>query len=89
MRRLTLADLVQLMRECGGTDEVVAPLGDIVDAEFDAIGCDSITLLEVTGRIQREFGVNLVDDVLAAVRTPGELLGMVNEAIGDAATGSA
>lgn len=81
----TPAELIRLMRECGGIDESVVSDVDILDASFDTLGCDSITLLEVIGRVQRAHGVKLGDDVLTAAGTPGELLGLVDRALAGAA----
>lgn len=86
MRAMTPADLLRLMRECGGLEG--DPGTGAVDEAFDTLGCDSIALLEVVGRIQRDYGVNLVDDVLAAVETPAALMELANSAIRDAAPGT-
>jgi act minimal PKS acyl carrier protein len=85
MSELTLTGLMRIMRECAGEYEGMDSGGDILNAEFDALGYDSIALLETAGRIQREYGVSLADDVVAEAKTPRELLGLVNKAIGDAA----
>lgn len=85
MSELTLIGLIGIMRECAGEDEEINLGDDILDAEFDALGYDSIALLEIAGRIQREYRVSLADDVLVEAKTPRELLGLVNRAIGNAA----
>jgi len=85
MSKLTLTGLMRIMRECAGEDENTDFSGDILNADFDALGYDSIALLETAGRIQREYGVNLADDVVTEANTPRALLSLVNKAIDDAA----
>ncbi|HET9255915.1 MAG TPA: acyl carrier protein [Pseudonocardiaceae bacterium] len=79
---LTLTSLINIMRECAGDNEGIDFRSDILDVDFDALGYDSIALLETAGYIQREYGVHLADDVLTTARTPRELLSLVNDAIG-------
>ncbi|GHJ92335.1 actinorhodin polyketide synthase acyl carrier protein [Streptomyces sp. NE5-10] len=74
----TLDDLRRVLREAAGADEGVDLDGDIRDADFDALGYESLALLETAGRIEREWGITLDDDTLGEARTPGALVDAVN-----------
>ncbi|GJF22587.1 MULTISPECIES: acyl carrier protein [Streptomyces] len=74
----TLDDLRRILREAAGADEGVDLDGDILGTEFEALGYESLALLETGGRIEREYGITLDDDTLAEARTPGELVDAVN-----------
>ncbi|MGA6161601.1 acyl carrier protein [Amycolatopsis magusensis] len=77
---LTLDQLRHLLRESAGADEDVDLDGDILDTGFEALGYDSIALIETVARIGRDHGVRLDDDAVTTVRTPRELLELVNDA---------
>ncbi|MEU6102501.1 acyl carrier protein [Streptomyces flaveolus] len=81
----TLDDLRRILREAAGADEGVDLDGDILGTEFEALGYESLALLETGGRIEREYGITLDDDTLAEARTPGELVDAVNARLTDAA----
>ncbi|MFB7589200.1 acyl carrier protein [Streptomyces sp. NPDC056169] len=80
MARLTLDTLLQILRESAGEEEGVDLGGDILDTPFVELGYDSLALLQATGRIERDFGVALPDDVVAEAETPALLLDLVNGA---------
>ncbi|MFE2556132.1 acyl carrier protein [Streptomyces sp. NPDC059352] len=80
MARLTLDTLLQILRECAGEEEGVDLGGDILDTPFVELGYDSLALLQATGRIERDLGVALPDDVVAEAETPALLLDLVNGA---------
>ena len=75
---LELADLIHILRECAGVDEGVDLTGDILDTMFTELGYDSLALLEAASRVEREVGVKLSDDAVAAADTPRALLRLVN-----------
>lgn len=77
---MELADLTALLRECAGEDEAVDLDGDVLDCEFTELGYDSLALLQVIGRIQRDYGVVVPDDAAAEAETPRALLELVNTA---------
>lgn len=52
--------------------------GDVLDADFDDLGYDSLALLETGSRIERQYGIRLDEEALADVRTPRALIGLVN-----------
>ncbi|MFE2935542.1 acyl carrier protein [Streptomyces sp. NPDC059278] len=75
----TLADLKQILLEAAGVEEGIDFDGDVLDTEFEALGYESLALLETGGRIERAYGIDLDDDVLTDAVTPRALIGIVNE----------
>jgi len=75
-----LTDLTRLLRESAGEEEGVDLDGDVLDTDFLELGYDSLALLQVIGRIQREYGVEIPDDAAADAETPRALLDLVNSA---------
>ncbi|WP_399930797.1 acyl carrier protein [Streptomyces kanamyceticus] len=71
------ADLTRLLRESAGEEEGIDLDGDVLDTDFTELGYDSLALLQVIGRIQREYGVELPDSA-AEAETPRALLDLVN-----------
>ncbi|KAA6212470.1 acyl carrier protein [Streptomyces albofaciens JCM 4342] len=78
MTLLTIADLLTLLRECAGEEESVDLGGDVEDVAFDALGYDSLALLNTVGRIERDYGVRLGDDAVEKATTPRALIEMTN-----------
>lgn len=74
----TLEDLRRILREAAGEDEEVDLDGDILDTEFEALGYESLALLEAGSRIEREFGIKLDDETLDETLTPKVLIDVVN-----------
>lgn len=81
MTRLTLNELVTLLHECAGVDESVDMTGDIADIGFDDLGYDSLALFNTVGRIERDYQIQLGDDVVSMAGTPAELVTLVNDAL--------
>ncbi|MFK4070899.1 acyl carrier protein [Streptomyces sp. NPDC029674] len=73
-----LADLTRILLEGAGADDGVDLDGDILDRDFEDLGYESLALLETAGRIEREYGIALDDDVFAENRTPRALIAAVN-----------
>lgn len=80
MTELTLDALRKLMREAGGVDENVDLDGDILHVSFADLGYDSLAVLEIGSRIEREYGVTMPDSALADISTPHQLLEFVRNA---------
>ncbi|MFF5860116.1 acyl carrier protein [Streptomyces sp. NPDC012751] len=78
-QEFTIDDLKRILREGAGADETVDLDGDILDTDFEELGYESLALLETGGRIEREFGITLDDDVFTDARTPRALLGVVSD----------
>jgi minimal PKS acyl carrier protein len=53
--------------------------GDILDVQFEALGYESLALLETGSRIEREYGIALDEDLLTDADTPRALIAVVNE----------
>jgi act minimal PKS acyl carrier protein len=80
-QEFTLDDLRRILREGAGTDDSIDLDGDIADAEFTALGYDSLALLETGTRIEREYDIRLGDAAMTDAVTPGELITIVNAAL--------
>jgi minimal PKS acyl carrier protein len=77
----TLDDLKLILREGAGTGEDVDLEGDILDAEFEALGYESLAMLETGSRIERQYDITLDEEALAEARTPRALISLVNDHI--------
>ncbi|MFD8822421.1 acyl carrier protein [Streptomyces sp. NPDC059605] len=75
----TLDDLKLILRTGAGTDEGVDLDGDILDTDFEALGYESLAMLETGSRIEREYDITLDEEALAETRTPRALVAFVNE----------
>ncbi|MEU2114632.1 acyl carrier protein [Streptomyces sp. NPDC058700] len=82
----TLENLKRILREGAGADENVDFDGDILDADFEDLGYESLAILETCGRIEREYGITLDDSVVSDVRTPRRMVEVVNEHLGQPAS---
>lgn len=76
---MTIDELRRILVECAGGDENAPELaGDIAEADFEELGYDSLALIETASRIERDFGVKIPEEQLIEVKTPNELIGIVN-----------
>lgn len=78
MTEVTIDYLRELMRACAGEDESGRFDGDIAETKFIDLGYDSLALLETAARIKREYGVEIADDEIGDIETPGALIEHVN-----------
>jgi act minimal PKS acyl carrier protein len=78
MSEFTVNDVRRILRDVAGADESVDLDGDIADTTFADLGYDSLALLEAAARVQRDLEVRLADDQLLAIRTPRELVELVD-----------
>ncbi|WP_409491263.1 acyl carrier protein [Amycolatopsis sp. cmx-11-12] len=78
---MQLRELTSILRESAGEEEGVDLDGDILDTPFEELGYDSLALFNTVGRIEREMGIALPDDVVAEATTPRFLLDRVNTAL--------
>lgn len=74
---MTIDDLRTILVACAGESDGVLD-GDIRDVDFDELGYDSLALMETAARIRSDFGVTIPDERIAELRTPGEILELVN-----------
>lgn len=75
----TLDDLRRILLEGAGADEGVDLGADILDVQFEALGYESLALLETGSRIEREYGIDLDEDALTNADTPRALIAAVNQ----------
>jgi act minimal PKS acyl carrier protein len=66
------------MRGYAWEDESAQPFEQAPDQPFDELGYDSLALLETHSRIRRDYGVELSEDDLSEIKTPQELVDLVN-----------
>ncbi|MEU3191079.1 MULTISPECIES: acyl carrier protein [Streptomyces] len=85
MSEFTQRELAEKLLECAGEAED-ADVSDeaVLDTPFLELGYDSLALLQVTGVIKREYGVELSDDAVVEAETPRLLLKMINANLPDA-----
>jgi act minimal PKS acyl carrier protein len=81
---LTIDDLGRILTEVAGRDDGVNLSGGIDETSFEELGYDSLALMEMAARIERDYGVKIGDDELADLRTPGAVLGAVNHGLAQA-----
>ncbi|MFF4501940.1 acyl carrier protein [Streptomyces sp. NPDC001401] len=81
--QFTEDDLKRILHAAAGAEEEGAADGDFLDLEFEALGYESLALLETCSRIEREYGVSLADDTLADAITPRLLVEAVNRHLGE------
>lgn len=84
MPRFTIDNLITVMRECAGEEESINLTGDIDHVRFDALGYDSLALLETVAHISREYGIPLPDDMVGSISTPAEFIEIVNRKLEEA-----
>ncbi|GGQ46541.1 acyl carrier protein [Streptomyces mutabilis] len=81
-QEFTLQDLKRILLDGAGADESVDLDGDILDTDFEQLGYESLALLETGGRIEREYGVELHDEIFTDNPTPRALVAAVNAQLG-------
>ncbi|MGH3991132.1 MAG: acyl carrier protein [Pseudonocardiaceae bacterium] len=85
MSKVTIDDVRRILIDCAGDIGTPELHGDISALEFDDLGYDSLALLETSARIEQEFGVQIPEEQITEVKTPQELLDLVNTSLVDAA----
>ncbi|WP_228771697.1 acyl carrier protein [Actinokineospora iranica] len=78
---MTTEDLRRVLIECAGEAEQDVLSGDIADVEFDDLGYDSLALMETAARIAQDYGVQIPDERIVELRTPREVLELVNNSL--------
>ncbi|WP_433203657.1 acyl carrier protein [Nocardia sp. CA-107356] len=82
---MTITELRRILVECAGGDDIAELDGDIATLDFEQLGYDSLALIETASRIQRDFGVMIPEEQLIDVKTPQELIDIVNSQLPGAA----
>ncbi len=77
MTQFTLDDLRRILREGAGDAGTLD--GDITDVPFTDLGYDSLAMLELSSRVEREYAVPIPDDAALAMRTPGAAVAYIND----------
>ncbi|MEU5790192.1 acyl carrier protein [Micromonospora purpureochromogenes] len=80
MSTMTIDDVRRILVACAGETDAAAFDGDIDGVEFEELGYDSLALMETAARIEQEYGVRIPDERIADLRTPRELVDLVNDA---------
>jgi act minimal PKS acyl carrier protein len=84
---MTIDRLRRILVACAGGDEDAPELdGDFAGVEFEELGYDSLALIETASRIQRDFGVTVPEEQLIDVKTPQELIDIVNRLVAGTAS---
>jgi minimal PKS acyl carrier protein len=78
---MTFDDLRSILIECAGEADNGPFSGDMADVEFDMLGYDSLALMETAARIAAEYDVRIPDERIVELRTPREVLDLVNGAL--------
>ncbi|RKE17913.1 acyl carrier protein [Streptomyces sp. TLI_171] len=78
MANLTLAELIDLLNECNDWEDPVEPTEDVLDQPYDALGYDSLTLLNAISKLERKYGIELPATITSEAKTPRELLAAVD-----------
>jgi minimal PKS acyl carrier protein len=89
MPEMTLEELRVILVDCAGEDETIDVSGDIADVGFDALGYDSLALLEMAARIEQIRLVKIPDGVVDDLKTPRTVLDLVNAMLVAAVAGTA
>lgn len=79
MSELTLPVLVEIFRQCAGEAEGVdLKSEDVGDVELNALGYDSLALLEAISQVERKYSIGM-PDAEARIRTLNQFLDQANE----------
>jgi act minimal PKS acyl carrier protein len=83
MKEFTLDDLRETLRASVGLAENIDLAGDIKDVEFADLGYDSLAVLELAGQVQRHYGVQIPDEAVAQIPTPGKAVEFINKRLAE------
>ncbi|MGH3932186.1 MAG: acyl carrier protein [Pseudonocardiaceae bacterium] len=85
MSKITIDDVRRILVTCAGDIGIAELPGDVATLEFDDLGYDSLALMETAARIEQEFGARIPEEQITEVKTPQELLELVNMSLVEAA----
>ncbi|MEV6674493.1 acyl carrier protein [Streptomyces sp. NPDC051162] len=78
MANFTVDDLKRILRAGAGVDEQIDLDGEnIADRQFADLGYDSLALLELANRIEREYAIQIPDGDLEHTKTLREAVAYV------------
>ncbi|WP_320065175.1 acyl carrier protein [Micromonospora sp. RTGN7] len=75
---MNIDDIRRVLRESAGVDESVDIDGDIGGTEFALLGYDSLAVLELTARIEQQYGVKIREEEVGELTTPDSVVAYVN-----------
>ncbi|MEV6823628.1 acyl carrier protein [Amycolatopsis sp. NPDC051102] len=81
---MSIEDLRDVIIKCAGGDADALPV-DRMSVSFEELGYDSLVLIETSATLKREYGVVIPDEQLTELRTPAELLLLINDQLAPAA----
>ncbi|MEZ7004881.1 acyl carrier protein [Streptomyces sp. SCSIO 75703] len=82
MAEFTLDDIRRILRASAGVDEETDLDGEhFADTAFADLGYDSLALLELVNRVEREHGIRIPDGDLTHTQTPLEAVSYVHDRI--------
>lgn len=79
MPEFTTDNLRSVIRATVGVDDSVNLDGEIGDVPFRDLGYDSLAILEIANKIEKEYGVAVPDDMIVDLETPQQLIHYVNK----------
>ncbi len=83
MEKFTLDNLREIMRSSAGLEEDIDLASDIEDVEFADLGYDSLAVLELASQVQRHYGVQMPDEAVAEMPTPGKAVEFINKRLAE------
>ncbi|WP_433261213.1 acyl carrier protein [Actinosynnema sp. CS-041913] len=78
MGDFSLQELKEIMRTASGVPEDVDLDGDIADVEFQALGYDSLAVLELVSQVERRYRVSIPEDAIPEMPTPARAVRFIN-----------
>ncbi|WP_026361527.1 acyl carrier protein [Amycolatopsis nigrescens] len=84
MAEFTTDDLRRIIRATVGVDDSVDLDGDILDVPFTDLGYDSLAVLEVANKIEKELAVSVPDGAVGDMETPRDTIDYVNRQLSTA-----
>jgi act minimal PKS acyl carrier protein len=80
-KSLDRVELIRLLQESAGLEEGVALDAGADDTPLCELGYDSLALLQVTGRIRREYGVELPEVAVSDMEPFGGWIDLILETV--------
>jgi acyl carrier protein len=81
MATFTLDHLKVIVQECSGVTDGASLDGDIIDQPLRELGYDSLAVLEIASRIQREYALNIPDEAIDGMKTARAIIDYVNTSL--------
>lgn len=78
MGDFSLQELKEIMRTAAGVADDVDLDSDIADIEFNALGYDSLAVLELVSQVERRYRVSIPEDAIPEMPTPGRAVQFIN-----------